>query len=104
MEILNKQLHEYIVQEDAGAYQHKVAEQLDAATQVGLGEYNVFAEQETCRKGDGHGHEQGCNVRGDGEERQVHHLFMQHKIVHYEIKDDIQQGITASASQVAECS
>lgn len=101
MEVIYEQFEEEIVQQYTDTYQDKVPDQLYASSQVGVGEDDELAEQEPGGECDGHGHEQGGDMRAEGDEPQRYHLLLQDEVIADKIQDNVQQGIAAPACQVA---
>lgn len=61
-----EQVEENIIQNKAGDHQNEVAEKLDPPVEIGLGEYNVFRQDKTCREADTKRHYQSCIIGLDG--------------------------------------
>ena len=62
MEVLYQYIYDGIIQEKIDSYDHHVAYQLHAATQVGVVKHNVFRQQKAQWKGDTKGKTQRCVV------------------------------------------
>jgi hypothetical protein len=59
-------------------------------------------QEESGRETDQERHDECCNIRFEGQESQVQHLFVEDKIITEEKNENIQQGITAAAGGVPE--
>ena len=102
MHVFNKKLNKNIVQEHAHYHQQKIPEQLYPATQYGAGKNDVPVQQVAGRKRYGKRHKKGGDVGADGTGRRKQDLLLKNEVVGNEIKENVEQRITATTGGISE--
>ena len=102
IEMLDKYLQEYIVQQYANEHKQKIPEQLYPASQGRSGKNNKTVEKKSSRKTDRKCYQEGSNMRTDCTNRCIKNLLIQDEIIADEIDKNIQHSIACSASRIPE--
>jgi hypothetical protein len=102
MELLDEELDKNIVQSQADHHEQKVPEQLHAAQQDRVGKNDILIQEVPGGKTYAERHQKGKDIGGDRDDAKVDKSFVENEVIANKIKEDIQQGIRASADRVAE--
>lgn len=98
-----KEFQEYIVKQDAHAYQQGIAEQLYPFSHYGrFGEYDIAGKYKTGREADTERHNESRNVRRYHKAANADKLFLQYKIVTDKIYKDVNYSIAAATCEIPE--
>jgi hypothetical protein len=68
--------------------------------QGGIMEHYIAHQEKACRKTYGKGNDKSHDVRADGDKTQVHHLFIQNKVIADKKYHDIKKCISTAAGDI----
>jgi hypothetical protein len=103
MKYFHEEFEKDIIEEKAAEHREGVAEQLNPACYHRPLEYHVPVQQESDGECHAEGKQEGCDMRADGHEWQMHHLFPEDEIVTDEEQEDVKQCIRATAGRITIC-
>jgi hypothetical protein len=102
MECFNKEPDKNVIHQDTDHHQQKIAKKLDPAVKAGPGKYHVTHQEESGWETHQERHDESCDIRFEGNEPQVQHLFVKDKVITDKKNENIEQGIRTTAGGVPE--